>query len=40
MRQKKPTGFEEYHTDGPLTASQVAEDQERYQRYPQFMLPV
>ena len=29
----KPTGFEEYHADAPLTPGEYAEEQELYDRY-------
>jgi len=33
VKRPKPTGFEEYHADAPLTPSEYAEEQELYDRY-------
>lgn len=32
-RKPKPTGFEEYHADAPLTPDEHAEEQKLYDRY-------
>jgi hypothetical protein len=32
-KRPKPTGFEEYHADAPLTPGEYAEEQELYDRY-------
>jgi Argonaute siRNA chaperone (ARC) complex subunit Arb1 len=33
VKRPKPTGFEEYHADAPLTPGEYAEEQELYDRY-------
>jgi Argonaute siRNA chaperone (ARC) complex subunit Arb1 len=33
VKQPKPTGFEDYHADAPLTPAEHAEEQELYDRY-------
>ena len=33
VKRPKPTGFEEYHADAPLTPGEFAEEQELYDRY-------
>jgi hypothetical protein len=32
-KKPKPTGFEEYHADAPLTPAEYAEEQNLYDRY-------
>jgi hypothetical protein len=32
-KRSKPTGFEDYHADAPLTPAEHAEEQELYDRY-------
>jgi len=33
VKRPRPTGFEEYHADAPLTPGEYAEEQELYDRY-------
>ena len=33
VKQPKPTGFEDYHADGPITPNQHAEERELYDKF-------